>query len=178
MLSTSLKSESLSAAEIPSWGTPVSQYHNTYLWHVLYPNTCNWKSHVKSELLQLWINVQFLMGTHCDGRALVNSLKGTNANNISAESTERVNIHMQCSQGSLFKSPLQNKWKAEILRSSFFFFKEGRNICGKYFWSIMHLLVPHIFRVEIKLHASSLLTLWQESDANTKARLFCNDLPR
>lgn len=65
---------------------------------------------------------------------LANPLKGTKASNSSAESTGRVNIHVQCSQGSLFISPLQNKWKADILSFGFyfFFFKEGRNICGKH----------------------------------------------
>lgn len=53
--------------------------------------------------------------------ALANSPKGAKASSISAESTGRVNIHVQHSQGSLFKNHLQNKWKAEILRSWGFF---------------------------------------------------------
>lgn len=54
--------------------------------------------------------------------ALAKPFKGTKASNISAESTGRVNIHVQRSQRSLFISPLQNKWKADFLRFVFFFF--------------------------------------------------------
>lgn len=64
--------------------------------------------------------------------ALASASRGSKGSNIPAESTGRVNIHVQQSQGSLFKSTLQNRQNAETLRShplSFLFLrKEGTSV--------------------------------------------------
>lgn len=67
--------------------------------------------------------------------ALASASRGSKGSNIPAESTGRVNIHVQQSQGSLFKSTLQNRQNAETLRShplSFFLRKEGTSVGSIY----------------------------------------------